>query len=112
VAREESAIPFDVEDAELGHHDGDCTFRAILRKYDLTDPVLQKMGDIINAADTGNLKAHPYAAGLEALARGYSLMFPNDNENLEHQFFVYDALYAALKSEKSPAEMALHSRGA
>ena len=58
------------------------------------------LADIVNAADTGNLKAHPYAAGLEAVARGFSLMFPNDDENLEHQFFVYDALYAALKCEK------------
>ena len=59
-----------------------------------------KMADIVNAADTGDLKAHPYAAGLEAVARGFSLMFPNDDENLEHQFFVYDALYAALKCEE------------
>ena len=55
IAREESAIPFDVEDAELGHHDGDCTFRAILKKYDLVDPVLFKMADIVNAADSGDL---------------------------------------------------------
>ena len=100
IAREENAIPFDIEDAELGHHGDECTFRAILKKYDLTDPVLLKMADIVNAADAGDLKAHPYAAGLEAIARGFSLMFPNDDENLEHQFFVYDALYAALKCEE------------
>jgi len=100
IAREENAIPFDVEDAELGHHGDDCTFRAILKKYDLTDPVLLRMADIVNAADTHNLKDHPYAAGLEAVARGFSLMYPDDNDNLDHQFTVYDALYAALKSEK------------
>ena len=99
IAREENAIAFDVEDAELGYHGDDCTFRAILKKYDLDDPVLFKMADIVNAADTGRLDAHPYAAGLEAIARGFSVMFPNDDENLEHQFFVYDALYAALKIE-------------
>lgn len=100
IGREENAVPFDIEDAELGHHGADCTFKAILRKYDLNDPVLLKMADIVNAADTGSLKAHPYAAGLEAVARGFSLMFPNDDENLEHQYFVYDALYAALKCEE------------
>lgn len=99
IGREENAVPFDIDDAELGHHGNDCTFRAILKKYDLTDPVLHKLGDIVNAADTGDLKAHPYAAGLEALARGFSLMYPDDNENLEWQFPVYDALYAALKCE-------------
>ena len=34
------------------------------------------------------------ARGLEAIASGYSLRFPEDMENLEHQFEVYDALYA------------------
>lgn len=103
IGREENAIPFDIDDAELGHHGNDCTFRAILKKYDLTDPVLHKLGDIVNAADTGDLKAHPYAAGLEAVARGFSLMYPDDNENLEWQFPVYDALYAALKCEGEKA---------
>ena len=34
------------------------------------------------------------ARGLEAIAVGYSLRFPDDLENLERQFDVYDALYA------------------
>jgi hypothetical protein len=34
------------------------------------------------------------AAGLEAIAVGYSLRFPEDHENLKRQFEVYDALYA------------------
>jgi hypothetical protein len=36
----------------------------------------------------------PIARGLEAIAVGYSLRFPDDLENLAHQFDVYDALYA------------------
>jgi hypothetical protein len=36
----------------------------------------------------------PIAAGLEAIATGYSVHFPDDRENLERQFEVYDALYA------------------
>lgn len=100
TAKEEGAIPFDVKGAELGHHGEDCTFRAIIKKYNLKDPVLHKLADIVNAADTGTLEKHPYAPGLEALARGFSLMFPDDLDNLERQFLVYDALYAALKCEK------------
>jgi len=30
---------------------------------------------------------------LEAIASGYSLRYPDDLENLEHQFEVYDGLY-------------------
>ncbi len=52
------------------------------------------MAKIVNAADTNRLDNDPIAAGLEAIAVGYSLRFPNDKENLELQFEVYDALYA------------------
>jgi len=63
----------------------------------LKDPVLHRIADIVNAADTGNLDKNPYVPGLEAIASGFSLMFPDDYENLEKQFAVYDALYAFLK---------------
>jgi hypothetical protein len=94
VAKEEDAIPFDTPGLELGHHDDLCTFDAIIRKYDLTDKALLRMAKIVNAADTHRLDQDPVAAGLEAIAVGYSLRFPDDRENLERQFEVYDALYA------------------
>jgi len=94
VVKETGAIPFDAPGVELGHHDGQCSFDAIIAKYGLQDPALLYLAKIVNAADTDRLEAHPLAAGLEAIATGYSLRFPGDMENLEHQFAVYDALYA------------------
>ena len=97
VAEVENAIPFDAEGVELGHKNGHCTFITIIEKYSLKDPVLHRIGEIVNAADTSNLDKDLYAPGLEAIASGFSLMFPDDYENLENQFLVYDALYAFLK---------------
>jgi hypothetical protein len=97
TAEKTGAIPFDAEGVELGHKDGHCSFVTIVEKYGLKDPVLHRIADIVNAADTGNLDKNPYAPGLEAIASGFSLMFPDDYENLENQFAVYDALYAFLK---------------
>ena len=97
VAEVKNAIPFDAEGVELGHKNGHCTFITIIEKYSLKDPVLHRIGEIVNAADTSNLDKDLYAPGLEAIASGFSLMFPDDYENLENQFLVYDALYAFLK---------------
>jgi len=97
VAEVENAIPFDAEGVELGHKDGHCSFVTIIEKYSLKDPVLHKIAEVVNAADTGNLDKNPYAPGPEAIASGFSIMFPDDYENLENQFLVYDALYAFLK---------------
>jgi len=94
VAEREGAIPFDSPGAELTH-DGDlCSFDVIIRKYRLTDPALLRLAHIVNAADTDRSERDAVAAGLEAIAVGYSLRFPDDLENLERQFAVYDALYA------------------
>jgi len=94
IAEKEGAIPFDTPGAELHHRDGLCTFDVIMKDYELTDKALLRMAKIINAADTNRLVADALAAGLEAIAVGYSLRFPADLDNIERQFDVYDALYA------------------
>jgi hypothetical protein len=94
IADKTGAIPFDVEGARLHHRGELCSFDAIIADYQLTDAALLRMARVINAADTGRWDLDPLAAGLEAIAAGYSLRFPNDLENIERQFAVYDALYA------------------
>lgn len=95
VAKETGAIPFDAPGVELGHHDGRCSFEAIILKYELKEPGLLRLAKIVHAADvSADIDTEPIARGLEAIASGYSLRFPDDLENLEAQFEVYDALYA------------------
>ncbi len=98
VAREREAIPFDTPGAELHHYreDGDerCSFDAILRKYGLTDPVLQDMAEIVRTADAAPRNRRPEGAGLEAMALGFRANAKDDHENMRLQFPAYDALYA------------------
>jgi hypothetical protein len=94
MAEKEGAIPFDTPGAELHHRENLCTFDVIIREYQLTDPALLRMAQVINAADTDRLDADPLAAGFEAIAVGYGLRYPDDRKNIERQFEVYDALYA------------------
>ena len=94
VVKDTGAIPFDAPNVELGHKDGKCSFESIIDKYGLTDPALLRLAKIVHAADIdADLNSDKVAPGLEAIAVGYSLRFPDDNENLLHQFDVYDALY-------------------
>ncbi len=99
TADREGAIPFDIDGAELGHRDGHCSFVTILDKYRITDKALRKLADVVNAADTDHLDDNPYARGLEAIAKGFSYTTADDYENLDHQFRVYDALYAFFRIE-------------
>jgi hypothetical protein len=94
VAEKIGAIAFDTPGAELHHRDDLCTFDVLINEYELVDKGLLRLAQIVNAADTDNLQNDPMAAGLEAIAVGFSLRFPDDFENLRHQFEMYDALYA------------------
>ena len=105
-SEQEGAIPFDVPGVELGHVDGRCSFESIIKKYALKDKALLRLAEIVHAADVEKDRgADPIAAGLEAIAVGYSLRYPDDHENLRNQFAVYDALYAwcRLQAAGAPA---------
>ena len=97
VAEREGATPYDVKGMELGHHGQECSFEAILKKYNLTnDPALVLLGKIVNGADTDNtLWNQPEGAGLEAVAEGFRhLGYKDDHEQNAAEWIVYDALYA------------------
>jgi len=105
VVKETAAIPFDAPGVELGHDEGRCSFESIMLKYGLTDPGLVRLAKIVHAADVAeDIDTDPIARGLEAIASGYSLRYPNDEENLAHQFELYDALYAWCRVEAAGRE--------
>ncbi len=94
IAAEQGATPFDVPGAELGHHGAECSFDAVIKKYELTDPALHKLALIVRGADTDAKHIAPEAAGLDSIAEGFRLVYRDDHELLDREFPVYDALYA------------------
>lgn len=93
-AREVGATPFDIEGCELGHHGEDVSFNSILRKFNLTDPALVLLGEIVRAADSHPANPHSAGEGLRWVAFGFSALGLSGHEILQREFVVYDALYA------------------
>jgi hypothetical protein len=86
-----------VKNVELGHHGQECSFEAVLKKYNFTsDPALMLLGKIVNGADTDNtLYQQAEGPGLEAIAEGFRrLGYKDDHELNAAEWIVYDALYA------------------
>lgn len=97
TATNDSAIPFDVPGVELGHHGKECSFEAVLKKYNLErDPALKLLARIVNGADTDNsLWRQPESAGLHAIAEGFRHLGLKDDHAINAaEWIVYDALYA------------------
>ena len=51
TAEHAGAIPFDVPGVELGHHQGKCSFEAIVRKYQIDDAAIHLLAEIVHGAD-------------------------------------------------------------
>ncbi len=98
VAADTGAVPYDVAGVEMTHVGELCSFDAFLKKYDLTDPALQHVAEIVRAADTGKPEASPQAHGLLAISLGLSKNFSDDHEMLAQGMVLYDALYSWCQS--------------
>ena len=96
-ARRQEAIPYDVPGVELTHNGPLCSFDAVLRKYGLQDPALDRLADIVRAADTDTLAKSPQAPGLLAISLGLSANIPDDHAMLDVGMRIYEALYTWCK---------------
>ena len=86
--------PFDMRGVELGHHHGECSFEAILRRYELDEPALSDIARIIHEADLEDeLYDAPEARGLDVILRGLSMVSASDEEMLSLTDRLYDGLY-------------------
>ena len=87
------ATPFDMRGVELSHHAGDCSFETFLRHYELADPVLWELAQIVHEADLADERYDaPEAPGLDVLLRGLSMTL-DDDELLALTPPLFDALY-------------------
>lgn len=93
VADRFNATAFDVKGADLGHKGDKCTFDALLDHFDLHVTALDRLADVVRAADLGKLDDNAQAAGLQAASLGLSRMYKDDHAQLEAGLGLYDAFY-------------------
>ncbi len=94
-AQRQGATPYDIPGVELGHSGPLCSFDAFMSRYGLEgcDPALDRLALIVRGADTSDRDITPESRGLEAIAGGFQKMELSDQQKLEVEFPVYDALY-------------------
>ena len=96
----EGAELFDVVGARLSHRGEDCSFETFLKDYELEDPVLGEIAEIVHDADLMDEKyARPESEGLDAIVRGMQLSLPDDHALAGYTDALYDGLYAYLRRE-------------
>jgi hypothetical protein len=97
-------VVYDVPGCELGHHGEEVSFDAILKQYELRDPALLLLAEVVRAADSTPSNPHPAGEGLRWIARGFSALGLSDHEILARESVVYDALHAECKRRTGSGE--------
>jgi hypothetical protein len=92
--------PFDIPSVRLSHRRGHCSFHTMLIEYNLNDPILKRIAQIVDEADSvQEVTVEPIAAGLDFLCHGLRRISPDDSAAIQHGQVIYEALYAQLASE-------------
>jgi hypothetical protein len=89
------ATAFDILGAELGHHEGRCSFETALISFGLTaDPALEEISHIVHQADLDDdCYDAPAAAGLDVIIRGLTLTSSSDTDTLTITNRLFDGIY-------------------
>ena len=96
----EGAELFDVAGARLSHSGDACTFEIMLEEYDLDDPVLREISEIVHDADLmDGMYGRPESDGLDAVIRGMQQALPDDETLTLHTDPIFDGLYVYLRRE-------------
>jgi hypothetical protein len=92
--------PFDIPSVRLSHRRGHCSFHTMLNEYNLNDPILKRIAQIVDEADSvQEVTVEPIAAGLDFLCHGLRRISTDDAAAIQHGQVIYEALYAQLASE-------------
>ncbi len=94
----EYGTPFDIKGVELGHKGNKCTFEVIVEKYNIKDPYVLKVSEVVHAADIKEeLEKNPLAAGVKSILSGLRFTTKDDYETLEIGMKIWESLYNYFK---------------
>jgi hypothetical protein len=90
---------FDMFEAEYTHEGDRCTFEVLLARFDLQEPALRALGEMVHDIDLRDGKfGRPETAGLERVVDGIARKHAEDEERLALGATVLDALYESLQA--------------
>jgi hypothetical protein len=89
----DGATPFDMRGVDLGHQGADCSFETILRRYEITDPVLWRLAQTVHEADLDDERFDvPEAHGIDVALRALSMVC-RDEQIVTVTRPLFDGLY-------------------
>lgn len=96
-----NGIGFDVYNTEFGHRGEDCTFETLLKSFNLNNPVLVRIAEVVHDIDLKDDKyGRKEAEGINQIIIGLSQRLKNDKKLLDKGREIFDSLYQYYSSKK------------
>jgi hypothetical protein len=93
-------LRFDMFEAEYTHEGDHCTFETLLRRFDLDDPALAEIAEIVHDIDLNDEKfGREDALGIKRVLAGIAATSLDDASRLERGAALFDGLYAQVAKE-------------
>jgi len=91
-------IRFDMFGGEFTHENELCTFEVLLKRFALSQPHLQRLGQMIHDLDINDEKyGLPETAGLGAFLEGLAKRVASDQERIREAFLFFDSFDRSLR---------------
>lgn len=91
----EGELRFDMYRGEYGHEGDACTFETLMRRFQLEDPALTAIAEIVHDLDLKDDKfERPEASGVLAVLKGLTAEIDEDEKRLARGMPVFEGLYA------------------
>ena len=89
-------VTFDMRGAEFGHIEDRCTFETMLSAFNLNEPALHVVAEIVHDIDIRDGRyARPEIGGIDIVLKGWLLAGLSDSELESRGVALFDGLYTA-----------------
>jgi len=89
-------VTYDMRGAEFGHKGERCTFETMLSAFNLKEPALHVVAEIVHDIDLRDGRyARPEAEGIDIILKGWLLAGLSDSELESRGIALFDGLYTA-----------------
>ncbi len=92
-------VPFDMYVGDFSHHGSLCTFETLAERFQLTEPAITRIGQIVHDLDMKEARyALPEAPTIGRMVEGLQRLHADDQELLRHGLGMFEALASSYSS--------------
>jgi hypothetical protein len=97
-SKRSEAVAFDMAEADFSHHEDDCTFETLVKRFGITDKAVLKIAEMVHDADLEDEKfGRCECIGINAVLEGWARTSISDGELLEKGIECFEGLYKGVK---------------